>query len=541
MPVQAKHERSAWQRRIDGAHAGLAMVIGPNGKHDAQWLAGAGWEVVAIAPQREAGDGSVAGLRGVTRLVDQLPELRNTRAVGYRFDLIVLSRDWSDIMPDQRQRFLRILSGLLSAGGMLAIQTGSPAVQGAALSVRDQISPQIELETLARENALVLEPIEPRGVDGLPAAEFVILRLPDDGSGGLVTLRHIIINDSKSSTYKLALLRVLSRIAEAYPGAVIQRSDDWVTVPMGLVGLLWLKQYKTLILDHRLPQLNGNPGFAKTAFGALRDWADPDWNVGSSLSAESAAILVEALRDACQLIARMPAHYITYPGSETQIFEASYTAPGRIRGALRMERELFLRFGEIRLPAALWQSLGQYACWLQPAIVNEWVKLMRTYEPGLEIPDKTRMRMFTWGDESRFTAIARQRLAALGKAGQMVPCVWTNRKSRDMDIDHAFPWARWPNNDLWNLLPASSQTNRIKSDRLPTVAAFEDARPRIINWWEEAFVKGPFRDQFRTEVQFALPGLADDSSQSVERIFDAMLHQRARIKREQQLPDWSPN
>jgi hypothetical protein len=35
------------------------------------------------------------------------------------------------------------------------------------------------------------------------------LRLPDDGTGALPLLRHIIFNDDKSSTYKLALLRVL--------------------------------------------------------------------------------------------------------------------------------------------------------------------------------------------------------------------------------------------------------------------------------------------------------------------------------------------
>jgi len=59
------------------------------------------------------------------------------------------------------------------------------------------------------------------------------VRLPDDGSGALPLLRHIILNDDKSSTYKLALLRVLCRIAD---GALIcnRKSQPEIARDMGL-------------------------------------------------------------------------------------------------------------------------------------------------------------------------------------------------------------------------------------------------------------------------------------------------------------------
>ena len=41
---------------------------------------------------------------------------------------------------------------------------------------------------------------------------------PDDGTGALPLLRHIVFNDQKSSTYKLALLRTLVRIADSAGG-----------------------------------------------------------------------------------------------------------------------------------------------------------------------------------------------------------------------------------------------------------------------------------------------------------------------------------
>jgi hypothetical protein len=45
--------------------------------------------------------------------------------------------------------------------------------------------------------------------------ETVCLKLPDDGTEALPLLRHVILNDSKSSTYKVALLRILVRIADS--------------------------------------------------------------------------------------------------------------------------------------------------------------------------------------------------------------------------------------------------------------------------------------------------------------------------------------
>lgn len=44
------------------------------------------------------------------------------------------------------------------------------------------------------------------------------LRLPDDGTGALPLLRHVILNDQKSATYKLGLLRALCRAADGAAG-----------------------------------------------------------------------------------------------------------------------------------------------------------------------------------------------------------------------------------------------------------------------------------------------------------------------------------
>ena len=71
----------------------------------------------------------------------------------------------------------------------------------------------------------------------------MIFRAPDDGTSALPILRNIIVNDSKYTTYKFGLLRVLLRIAAGAPGLVQSRDDGFVDVPMGLVALYWLRVY----------------------------------------------------------------------------------------------------------------------------------------------------------------------------------------------------------------------------------------------------------------------------------------------------------
>jgi len=51
--------------------------------------------------------------------------------------------------------------------------------------------------------------------------------------------------------------------------------------------------------------------------------------------------------------------------------------------------------------------------------------------------------------------------------------------TKNYDIDHSMPFARWPNNDLWNLLPTDSQVNNQKSDRLPTEQKLTQAKERF--------------------------------------------------------------
>jgi hypothetical protein len=148
------------------------------------------------------------------------------------------------------------------------------------------------------------------------------------------------------------------------------------------------------------------------------------------------------------------------------------------------------------------------------------------------------MHVFDWEEGRRDTRIAAERVVALHSEGLHVPCVWSARKVKAPHIDHCFPWARWLNNDLWNLLPASAAVNSSKGDKLPSALAMADAHGRIIEWWQHAYVDSPLKQKFLLEAGSSLPQLADGEP-GLEDIYNAMLHQRARLKSDQQLVEWS--
>jgi len=119
-----------------------------------------------------------------------------------------------------------------------------------------------------------------------------------------------------------------------------------------------------------------------------------------------------------------------------------------------------------------------------------------------------------------------------------VECVWSDRNLRAgrYEVDHCFPWSRWSNNDLWNLLPASHTANAAKSEKLPSDALFKEVRPRILDWWERAIIGTEREPQFFCEAEAALPLLGQGSS--VDNVFEAMLQQRLRLRTNLQLAEW---
>ena len=521
------------------AKAGLALDVGAGSGRDAAALAARGWDVVAVEPAdglMNLGRQHTQGLP-VHWINDTLPQLAKVRALSQTYDLILLSAVWMHLPESMRESAFRVLANLLAPGGLLVISLR----HGPSTDERVFHSVSVaELEQFAKQQALKVLRVS-RTDDELQRKqvnwETVVFQLHDDGTGALPIVRHIIVNDSKAATYKLGLLRSVTLIAETLPGLVLRRSDTEVVLPLGAVALVWLQLYLPLLARHNIRQNSqGSHGFTKAAFFELGRLSTFDLQVGRRFGGEQAKCVHQALKDAANNILKMPAHYITWPGTNQPVF-AGQTFRTRDTGQhICLDKEYFSSFGEFIVPTAIWDCCSQYACWIDPALVNEWALISKGWNK--EVSTSTIRDALELNPPKRSVTAARNIALELIGSKADLRCVWTAGKLTDTNlaIDHCFPWARWRNNDLWNLLPATDKANSSKSDKLPSAPLMEKSKPSITGWWQEGYLHSPLEESFWVQAKAALP--LGEQVNDVSGLFDAMCLQRAVLRKNQRIEEW---
>ena len=486
----AAEQINAWLLDLLPTRRAVVLDVGAGSGRDTAWLTSLGHEVIATDPS--------AAMRaqarrwhpdlGVQYLPDRLPELTKTFRTGISFDFILVNAVWMHVAPADRKRAFRKLVTLLKPGGVIAFTLREPIASG-----RDMHPVSgAEIEELARQHGAFVE----RRSDGADLSgrtllrwEQVAVRVPDDGTGALPLLRHIILNDDKSSTYKLALLRVLCRIADGAAGWSVDESggdSDRVALPLGLVALYWIRLFKPLLTaGQNLPQMPGNVGLKglgfvrEGGFPRLMDMPDVELRAGMQIADSRRPALHRALRDARNTIVNMPAKFLTlHDGSP--VFPVMRRQPRRPTGGGRLDAPYLWSFGSFSVPRHLWRAFQRYNVWIEPALVAEWIRMMSDYarKQGEQLDEAAVTQGMAWSEPGRAVDVSRGRAVQLLAKGSL-HCVWTgNPLTREtLDIDHCFPWSAWPCGDLWNLLPASRNVNqRQKRDKLPADLALRRAK-----------------------------------------------------------------
>lgn len=167
---------------------------------------------------------------------DQLPELNTVGLLGVTFDLVMLTAVWQHVSPTQRERACRKFACLVKSGNLLALSLRSGPSPPDSRMYPVSLD---EAERLARNHGFSVEKVHhATDQQGRPDVSWicVALRLPDDGTGALPLLRHVILNDPKSGTHKLGLLRAPCRAADGSAGVVEETEGDTVKVPLGFGG-----------------------------------------------------------------------------------------------------------------------------------------------------------------------------------------------------------------------------------------------------------------------------------------------------------------
>jgi hypothetical protein len=464
--------------------------------------------------------------------------------------VILLSAVWMHIRVGERPRAFRKLVTLLKPGGVLLMTLR----QGPGPADRPMHPVSMgEIEQLARDHGMaVVRAVERPDQQGRPDVAWtsVCLRLPDDGSASLPLIRGIILNDDKSSSYKLALLRAVDKVADVAPSLArsVEGVEDALAIPMGVVALNWLRCFLPLV-KAGLPQTPNNIGpdglgFAKDGFRQLLafDVSGQDLRIGATFSAERARALVAAIGETRRTLIAMPMRFTTFPNASAPVFQAQ-GRPARIAaGPVVIDPAFLSQWGDFILPGALWRTMQRLGTWIEPVLVAEWARLTRAYgmRMGLDLPAGTVEARMAWQEPHRDVSLARATAAALQDKGYPLCCVWTGARlgMEALDIDHALPWSAWPCGDLWNLFPSSRRVNQHdKRERLPSDHALAGARDAMLTWWDDAWRASPaLASRFEAEACASLP---IDGQISGAAVFAGMEWRRLRIQQEQSAPVWA--
>ncbi|KDN28387.1 SAM-dependent methlyltransferase [Vibrio fortis] len=528
------------------------LDVGAGSGRDARWMQQQGCEVIAIEPSnalRELG-AEYTGVE-VTWINDALPALSRTENLGMRFDLILVSAVWMHLPSSYRERAFRKLSNLLAPNGRLIISLRHGEFddqrQGYPVSVE-------ELEQLAKNSALQVRHID-ESKDQLNRSEVwwqtVVMTLPDDGSGDLNKVRHIIVNDNKSATYKLALLRTLLRIADAHSGAVIDRSDGKILLPVGLVALYWVRQFKRLIdidIEGSGIQQNSNTtkglGFVKEdGWNQLKHLSADDLAIGAMFLGEEAKALQKLFSHTISTIKAGPVTFIYQGAKDNKLFEILPPAQRRKSlSSLVIDSDFLASFGYFTLDESLWECFRIYHSWIEPLVVNQWVMEMQRFETNRErnISLQTYHDCLVWIDHNHDTRDVRKRVEQLRKEHTEIVSVWSGTVlKQDYHVDHCLPFTYWPNNDKWNLLPTTTNENLKKSDKVPTAEKLHKSKQRILDWWQLAWDHSDLSKQrFFSEAALSLPNIPPQC-RDFEEVFDAMGLQVRGVKSRLLINEWS--
>lgn len=325
----------------------------------------------------------------------------------------------------------------------------------------------------------------------------------------------IIERDSKTTTYKFALLRgVIDIIQDNSP--YISFVDNRVQIPTGLLIEKWLMYYFPILQSQTsIPQINGETNLAFSnqlskliadyeARGGFSAFYNDLKNKGIPEDLQSNFFeLAKKLRDT---ITKMPMKYIGRSISN-EFYSIFNYENQTIRRSSTIDIETLIKdFGIFSIPFEYYEAFKILGSFIngQDSILFKWAEFSVNASGNNlsvhKVLNEVLKSPITLRDIKESKKLYKNILQKEGN----VYCVWTGRKISNYDIDHLIPFSVWKNNDLWNLLPSDSKINNQKRDKIPTPEVIERQKELIINYW--GIIYEHQSKQFQKEIQIALLG-----------------------------------
>lgn len=474
--------------------ASPTVDIGSGSGRDTAFLNSQGYPTIGV----EASDGMRAEAEryhpGFTYLKDSLPELSTLESGSFRnllSNAVLMHLSEADLVKG----LLNILR-VLEPRGRAVLSFRGPSVpehdndRQISLFTPSQVAEL--LESLGGK-VLHLETVVENGVSWhYVVCEKTGLELKD----GLSRIQDIITNDTKTATYKLALLRALCDLARTESHTVFwDPAIDHVVVPLERLALSWLRYYWQPIKLGIRQTTKSEVAFAASLRALFEDFSNPRDVILDYESGKPQKKVLAAIRKIADTIDKGPVQYTG--GGSTPIFHRRAQVAfhdddqGRWKG-------LWYGLGGIKVPANMWRDIRLFHHWIEKSLIMEWVELTKE---TIDTSQRASRLFEVFSDvdyaDRRDTTEIRKLLG-----DQPLRCVWTGKKVAKFHVDHVIPYALWRNNDYWNLLPACGSVNSSKSMLLPHPDAIRKNGGLILEYWGRYREK--LKDKFESQAVKAL-------------------------------------
>lgn len=312
----------------------------------------------------------------------------------------------------------------------------------------------------------------------------------------LRNLNKIIERESKSTTYKFALLRgTIDIIRDNSP--LIKKEGNSIQIPLGLLVEKWIVYYFPIFESpFSLRQIHTN---RKLAFedliislvnlykgqGGFKEFYIDFLNKG--IKKEGKKIMVDLVKTISKTITEMPMKHL---GSSISGELYSIFSPNKNRRIYPTHISKSIDFvsglGFYTIPDSYFQVFKEIGGFIsgQNSIIFHWAQFSANSKSEKVSIHQAIEPLLSATIIPRETGSARSILDNLKKSRNKIICVWSGEELEKYEVDHIIPYAFWNNNDLWNLLPSKPSINNNKRDKIATPEQIENSKDNIISYWQ---------------------------------------------------------
>lgn len=330
-------------------------------------------------------------------------------------------------------------------------------------------------------------------------------------------INKIIERDSKSTTYKFALLRGVIDIIQENSPYLKRFSNDKVTMPTGLLIEKWLLYYYPILESATyIPQSYGTTNLA---FGSQLKRIIEAYKSRGGFSAfyndlktkgiqgELKTDFLALLRTLQKTITTQPMKYIggSFNDRHWSIFVYE---PGK---AKRQDKDIDIQYivdnyGSFSIPYEYYEVFNFLGSFIggQDSILFKWAEFSVNASKNNLSMENVLNEVLKSPIDSRDVAESKQIYKSILEHEGSIRCVWTGEPLKKYDIDHVIPFSIWKNNDLWNLLPSNAKINNHKRNKIPSPERIVQNKDLILHYWELINIKQP--ERFHKEMKVTLLG-----------------------------------